>query len=221
VVADEVEFKAILARKEGMTQVYDENGAVIPVTVLTAGPCVITQVKTKDGDGYHAVQLGFIDQKPQRLNKPQRIEAEKRGVPPKRVLREVRLPDAPDKSVGDLVQCDWFAAGDVVDVVGRCKGRGFMGGVRAWNFSGKRQTHGNMDQRGPGAIGNHQFPGRVFKGKKMATRWGGERITSKNHDVVAVQPETNTLLVRGSIPGSNSGLVLVRTARSKKYVPKG
>lgn len=220
-MAEATEFKAILARKEGMSQVYDESGNVVPVTVLTAGPCVVTAIKTADQDGYNALQLGFIDQKPQRLNKPQRVEAEKRGVPPKRVLREVRLPEASERQVGEVVGCDWFAAGDVVDVVGRCKGRGFMGGVRAWNFSGKRQSHGNMDQRGPGAIGMHQFPGRVLKGKKMPTRWGGERITSKNHAVVAVQPETNTLLVKGSIPGTKTGLVLVRTARSKVYVPKG
>jgi len=220
-MADATEFKAILARKEGMSQVFDENGAMVPVTVLTAGPCVVTQVKSQDSDGYDALQMGFIDQKPQRLSKPQRVEAEKRGVPPKRVLREVRLPQPPEKTVGEVLQCDWFAPGDVVDVVGRCKGRGFQGGVRAWNFSGKRQTHGNMDQRGPGAIGMHQFPGRVLKGKKMPVRWGGERITSKNHWVVAVQPETNTLLVRGSIPGSRSDIVLVRTARSKVYVPKG
>ena len=220
-MADEIEFKAILARKEGMSQVFDENGSVVPVTVLTAGPCVVTQVKSLDSDGYNALQLGFIDQKPQRLRKPQRVEAEKRGVPPKRLLREFRLPGASERVVGDEIKCDWFEAGDVVDVIGHCKGRGFSGSVRAWNFAGKRQTHGNMDQRGPGAIGMHQYPGRVLKGKKMPVRWGGERITSKNHAIVAVQADSNTLLVRGSIPGSKSGILLIKTARSRVYVPKG
>ncbi len=220
-MAEDVEFKAILARKEGMSQVFDENGNVVAVTVLTAGPCVVTQMKAKDTDGYDSVQMGFLAQKPQRLAKPQRIEAEKRGVPATRLLREVRTPGPLDRNVGDELKCDWFVPGDKVDIVGECKGRGFMGGVRAWNFAGKRRSHGNMDQRGPGAIGMHTYPGRVLKGKRMPTHWGGERITSKNHAVVAVQPETNTLLVKGSIPGSRGGVVLLRTARSQVYVPKG
>ena len=219
-VKNTVEFKAILARKEGMTQVFDENGSVVPVTVLTAGPCVVSQVKTSEKDGYDAIQLGFIDQKPQRLNKPQRVEFEKRGIPAKRVLREVRTPGASSLEQGATVGADTFESGDVVDIVGHCKGRGFQGGIRAWNFKGKRQSHGNMNQRGPGAIGMHTRPGRVFKGKRMPTHWGGERITSKNHPVIAVQGE-DRLLVKGSVPGSRGSIVLVRTARSQVYVPKG
>ena len=220
-MAEQVTFKAILARKQGMSQVFDENGHVVVVTVLTAGPCVVSQVKTDDTDGYNAVQLGFMDQKPQRMNKPQRVEAEKRGVPCKKMLKEVRTPGPFEASVGDEIKCDLFEAGDVVDIVGRSKGRGFSNAIRAWNFSGKRQTHGNMDQRGPGAIGQHQFPGRVLKGKKMATRWGNERITSKNHPIVGADAEQNTLLVKGTVPGPRGGLLVVRTARSKVYVPKG
>lgn len=217
----DVKFKALLARKEGMSQIFDENGKVIPVTVLTVGPCVVSQVKSARSDGYNAVQMGFLDQKPQRMNKPQRVEAEKRGVGPKKILREVRTPGEPEHAVGDVLKVDTFEPGDVVDVIGHCKGRGFQGTIRSWNFKGKRQSHGNMNQRGPGSIGMHTEPGRVLKGKKMATHWGGEQITSKNHSVVAVQPDTDTILVKGSIPGSRSGIVLIKTARSRCYVPKG
>ncbi len=215
-----VPYKAILARKEGMTQIFDDKGQVVPVTVLKAGPCVVTQVKSPESDGYHAMQVGFIDQKPQRLNKPQRVEAEKRKVPPKRLLREIRLDGAPESKVGDQIKCDVFAAGDVVDVVGATKGRGFTGVMRAWNFKHKPRSRGNMNVRGPGSIGMRTWPGRVLKGKRMATHWGGERVTVKNLRVVAVQPEADTLLVSGSVPGTDDGVVFVQTARSKRRMAR-
>jgi large subunit ribosomal protein L3 len=207
-------YKAILARKEGMSQVFDEKGRVVPVTVLKAGPCVVMQVKTKDSDGYHALQVGFLDQKPRRLAKPQRIEAEKRKVPAKRAVREIRLDAPPEKKVGDEIRCDVFAAGDRVDVVGWSKGRGFTSAFRMWNFRHKPRTRGSMNMRGPGSIGMRTWPGRVLKGKRMARRWGNERVTVKNLSVIAVQPENDVLLVSGAVPGTDDGIVFVRTARS-------
>jgi large subunit ribosomal protein L3 len=215
-VADAKPYQAILARKEGMTQIFDEKGQVVPVTVLKAGPCVVMQVKTPESDGYHALQVGFVDQKAQRLNKPQRVEAEKRKVAAKKVVREIRLDVASDKKVGDQIKCDVFAAGDVVDVVGRTKGRGFTGVMKAWNFKHKARSRGNMNVRGPGSIGMRTWPGRILKGKRMATQWGGERVTVKNLRVVAVQPEQDVLLVSGALPGHDDAVVFVRTARSAR-----
>ena len=213
-MADAVPYKAILARKEGMTQLFNEKGQIVPVTVLKAGPCVVMQVKTKASDGYDALQVGFLDQKTQRLKKPQRVEAEKRKVAAKRVVREIRLDTPSDRKVGDQIKCDEFAAGDKIDVSGNTKGRGFTGVMRAWNFKHKPRSRGNMNVRGPGSIGMRTWPGRVLKGKRMATHWGGERVTVKNLKVVAVQPEQDTLLVTGCVPGTDDGIVFVRTARS-------
>lgn len=215
-MAEAVPGKAILARKEGMTQLFDEKGQVVPVTVLKAGPCVVMQVKTRDSDGYDALQVGFLDQKLQRLNKPQRVEAEKRNVAPKRVVREIRLGAPSDRKVGDQIRCDVFAAGDQVDVIGVAKGRGFTSAMKAYNFTHKARTRGNMNVRGPGSIGMRTWPGRILKGKRMATQWGGERVTVKNLRIVAVQPEQDTLLVSGCVPGTDDGIVYVRIARSSR-----
>jgi len=178
------------------------------------------QVKTSESDGYHVLQVGFLDQKFLRINKLQRIEAEKRKVPSKRVVREIRLDGPSDRKVGDEIKCDTFAPGDVVDVIGNTKGRGFVGVMVAWNFKHKPRTRGSMNMRGPGSIGMRAYPGRVLKGKRMATHWGGERITSKNHRVVAVQPESATMLVAGSVPGTDDGVVYVQTARSVRRLAK-
>jgi large subunit ribosomal protein L3 len=218
-VAEPAPYKAILARKEGMTQLFDEKGQVVPVTVLKAGPCVVMQVKTKESDGYHALQVGFLDQKAQRLAKPQRVEAEKRKVGAKKHVHEIRLDGASDTRVGDAIKCDVFAAGDVIDVIGRTKGRGFTGAMKMWNFTHKARSRGNMNVRGPGSIGMRTWPGRILKGKRMARQWGGERVTVKNLRVVAVQPEQDTLLVSGAVPGFDDGIVCVRSARSaRKFV---
>ncbi|MBM4013362.1 MAG: 50S ribosomal protein L3 [Planctomycetes bacterium] len=199
-----------------MTQLFDEKGQVVPVTVLKAGPCVVTQVKTPENDGYHALQVGFIDQKPRRLAKPQRVEAEKRKVAAKRILREIRLAAPADRKVGDEIKCDVFQVGDFVDVVGHTKGRGFTGVMRAWNFGHKPRSRGNMNVRGPGSIGMRTWPGRILKGKRMATQWGGERVTVKNLRVMAVQVESNSLLVKGAVPGTDDGVVYVQLARSTR-----
>ncbi len=219
-MAEAVAYKAILARKEGMTQLFDEKGQVVPVTVLKAGPCVITQVKTKASDGYDALQVGFLDQKAQRLNKPQRVEAEKRKVGAKKMLREIRLDTASELKVGDSIKCDIFQPGDLVDVIGAAKGRGFCGVMTAWNFGHKPSTRGSMNVRGPGSIGMRTWPGRVLRGKRMATQWGNERITVKNLRVVAVQPDQDTLLVKGAVPGTDDGVVFVQIARSVRKFSK-
>jgi large subunit ribosomal protein L3 len=215
-VAEAVPGKAILARKEGMTQLFDDKGQVVPVTVLKAGPCVVTQVKTPESDGYHALQVGFLDQKPQRLAKPQRIEAEKRKVAAKKILREIRMSAATDRKVGDEIKCDVFKVGDFVDVIGHTKGRGFQGVMTAWNFSHKARSRGNMNVRGPGSIGMRTWPGRILRGKRMATHWGGERVTVKNLRVMAVQPDSDSLLVKGAVPGTDDGVVYVQLARSAR-----
>lgn len=219
-MADAVPYKAILARKEGMTQLFDEKGQIVPVTVLKAGPCIITQVKTKESDGYHALQVGFLAQKAQRLNKPQRVEAEKRKVGAQKMLREIRLDVASEQKVGDAIKCDVFKPGDLVDVIGAAKGRGFQGVMRAWNFGHKPRSRGNMNVRGPGAIGMRTWPGRILRGKRMATHWGTERITVKNLRVIAVQPEHDTLLVKGAVPGTDDGIVFVQLARSVRRFAK-
>lgn len=213
-MADAVPYKAILARKEGMAQLFDEKGQIVPVTVLKAGPCVVTQVKTRESDGYFALQVGFLDQKAQRLAKPQRVEAEKRKVGAKKLLREIRLDGPSERKVGEEIKCDVFQAGDVVDVIGKSKGRGFQGVMTVWNFGHKPRSRGNMNVRGPGSIGMRTWPGRVLKGKRMARHWGDERVTVKNLRVVAVQPEQDTLLVRGAVPGFNDAIVCVQLARS-------
>lgn len=219
-MADAVPYKAILARKEGMTQLFDEKGQIVPVTVLKAGPCIITQVKTKESDGYHALQVGFLAQKAQRLNKPQRVEAEKRKVGAQKMLREIRLDVASEQKVGDSIKCDVFKPGDLVDVIGAAKGRGFSGVMTAWNFGHKPRSRGNMNVRGPGAIGMRTWPGRILRGKRMATHWGTERITVKNLRVIAVQPEHDTLLVKGAVPGTDDGIVFVQLARSVRRFAK-
>ncbi|MSR45883.1 MAG: 50S ribosomal protein L3 [Planctomycetes bacterium] len=203
-----------------MTQVFDDKGKIVPVTVLKAGPCVVTQVKTRESDGYDALQVGFIDQKAQRLNKPQRVEAEKRKVAAKRVVSEIRLDTPSDRKVGDEIKCDVFQVGDLVDVIGHAKGRGFTGVMRAWNFGHKSRSRGCMNMRGPGSIGMRTWPGRVLKGKRMATHWGGERITVKNLRVISVQTATDSLLVKGAVPGTDDGVVFVQLARSVRPFAK-
>lgn len=219
-MAEAVPYKAILARKEGMTQVFDDKGQMVPVTVLKAGPCVVMQVKTPDSDGYHALQVGFLDQKAQRVRKPQRIEAEKRKVATKKVTREIRMDSPSDKKVGDEIKCDVFQTGDLVDVIGHTKGRGFCGVMTAWNFGHKPRSRGNMNVRGPGSIGMRTWPGRILRGKRMATHWGTERVTLKNLRVVAVLPATDSLLVKGAVPGTDDGIVFVQLARSSRRFAK-
>jgi large subunit ribosomal protein L3 len=202
----------IIGRKLGMTQLFDDDGTVTPVTVIKAGPCIVVQKKTVNTDGYDAVQLGLVEDKPpRRVNKPTEGHFRRAGVPPTRVLREVRI-EASDEatSVGDKVLVDMFTENDLVDVIGKSKGRGFAGFVKRHGFGGGRATHGSMFHRAPGGIGASAYPSRVFKGTKMAGHMGDERKTVKNLRVVAVDAANNLLMVRGALPGPTGGYVLIK-----------
>jgi large subunit ribosomal protein L3 len=203
-------IQGIIGRKLGMTQVFDDTGVVHPVTVVEAGPCVVTQVKTPETDGYSALQLGFGLDK--RLNKPEQGHRRASGFM-SRTLREVQVDDPATFDVGQVVNCDVFETGELVDVTGTSKGRGFQGGMKRHGFRGGPKTHGQSDRsRAPGSIGSSATPGRVFKGLKMAGHMGHERVTVQNVKIVRVDPERNLLLIEGSVPGPNEGLLIIRRA---------
>lgn len=208
-------MKGIIGRKLGMTQIFDETGIAIPVTAIEVGPCYVTQVKTRETDGYAAVQLGFEEVESRKLNLPQRGHLKSVGRD-LRVLREFRVNDPSEYEVGQAIQADIFAVGQHVDVVGKTKGRGFAGAIKRHGFHGGSKTHGQTDRaRATGAIGACTWPGRVWKGKKMPGHMGNARKTSQNVEVVLADPERNLLLVMGSVPGPNGGLVLVQEARKR------
>jgi len=203
-------FPGLIARKLGMTQIFNGEGRLCGVTVLEAGPCVVTQVKTRDRDGYDALQLGFGRVK--RLNRP--VRGHLKGLPPVRWLREFRLSEPVEYKRGDVLDVTLFRPGDVVNVTGVSKGRGFAGVVKRHGFGGGPKTHGQSDRhRAPGSIGSTTFPGRVYKGKRMAGHMGCERVTVKNLEVVRVDPERHLIMVKGGVPGSRNGLVLIHSAR--------
>jgi len=204
-------IKGILGKKLGMTQVFAADGTRIPVTVVEAGPCHVIQKKTVDSDGYNAVQVGFGPKKAQRVNKPMMGHFKKAGQGAYAFLREFRADNVDDLNVGDEISCgSIFAAGDIIDVVGNSKGKGFQGVIKRWNFAGGRSTHGSMFHRAPGSIGASAWPSRVFKGKKMAGQMGNETVTTQNLKVVDVRPEQNLILVKGAIPGPKNGLVVLK-----------
>jgi len=202
----------IIGKKLGMTQLFDEDGTVTPVTVIKAGPCIVVQKKTVNTDGYNAVQLGLVEEKPpRRVNKPTEGHFKRAGVPPTRVLREVRIePSDEATSVGDKILVDIFNENDLVDVIGKSKGRGFAGFMKRHGFHGGRASHGSMFHRAPGGIGASAYPSRVFKGTKMAGHMGDERKTIKNLRVVAVDAENNLLMIRGALPGPTGAYVLIK-----------
>ena len=203
-------IQGLIGRKLGMTQIFDDRGLVHPVTVIEAGPCVVTQLKTEERDGYQAVQLGFGLSK--RLNRPEQGHRRESGFM-SRTLREMPADDVSEFSVGDVLKADVFETGERVDVVGTSKGRGFQGGVKRHGFAGGPKTHGQSDRlRAPGSIGSSATPGRVLKGMRMAGHMGHERVTVQNLEVMRVDPERNLLLIKGSVPGPNKGLVMVRRA---------
>ena len=205
--------KGVLGEKLGMTQVWDENNRVVPVTVVKAGPCVVTQVRTPDSDGYSAVQLGFGAVDPRRVNKPDAGHFAKAGVAPRRHLVELRTSDATDYTLGQEVGADTFAAGEIVDVTATTKGKGFAGTMKRHGFSGVGASHGaHRNHRKPGSIGATTTPGRVFKGLKMAGRMGGDRVTTLNLTLHAVDLEKGLLLIKGAVPGPKGQLVFVRNA---------
>ena len=202
----------ILGRKLGMTQVFAADGSVVPVTVLKAGPCVVVQRKTKETDGYEAVQLGLVEfVKPRRVNKPLTGHFKKNNVPPLRLLREIRLADPQEAAKpGDKVLVEQvFQPEDTVDVIGVSKGRGWAGVVRRHHFRGGPASHGSMSHRAPGSIGASSYPSRVWPGQRMAGHLGNQRVTARNLQVVQVDPEEHLLLVKGAVPGANGGYVMI------------
>ena len=202
-------LQGFLGKKIGMTQIFREDGRVVPVTVVEAGPCVVTQVKTKDTDGYEAVQLGFGDVK--RRNKPQAGHLKNSRL--SRYLREVSTDDTSEFEVGQTIGVDIFDQGEKVDVIGTSKGRGFAGVMKRWNFGGGPRTHGQSDRaRAPGSIGGGTTPGKVYKGLKMAGHMGNRRITVKGLEIVEIDAERNLLLIKGGIPGATNSLVMIRRA---------
>lgn len=205
--------KAILGKKLGMTQIFTDNGLVVPVTVVEAGPCFVTQIKTLENDGYSSVQLAFGDIREKLVNKPLLGQFKKAEISPKRFIREYRLDNLKNLKLGDKITCDIFEEGELVDVTGKTKGHGFSGTIKRWNFHRHRMSHGGGPvHRHVGSIGAATFPAKVFKGKKMPGRYGNENVTVQNLKIVRVDAERNVLLIKGAIPGVKGCLVSVKSA---------
>jgi large subunit ribosomal protein L3 len=209
----------IIGRKVGMTQVFDADGTVHPATVLKAGPCVVVQAKTAQTDGYEAVQLGLVEERPAKVGKPIAGHYKKANVPPTRVRREVKIVSGAEApKTGDQILCSIFADGERVDVIGEGRGKGFQGVVKRHHFGGGAATHGSMFHRAPGSIGASSFPSRVVKGMRAAGRMGGGRITTRNLKVLRVDADNHLLIVEGSVPGAPAGYVLIRKAVAAKRI---
>ena len=206
-------IQGLIGRKLGMTQVFDDSGVVHPVTVVETGPCVVTQLRTMEKDGYEAVQLGFGISK--RLNRPEQGHRRGSGYM-SRTLREVKADNLADHTVGEVINADTFSNGEIVDITGTSKGRGFQGGVKRHGFAGGPKTHGQSDRhRAPGSIGSSATPGRVFKGLRMAGHMGHETVTVQNLQVIRVDPDRNLLFIKGSVPGPRNGELIIRRAVKK------
>lgn len=212
----------ILGRKIGMTRLFRNDGRIIPVTVIEAGPCNVLQVKTKEKDGYDSVQLGFVDKKEKAANKPDSGRFKKINIPPKRFIRELRIAPEQKIELGQQIKVDLFAPGDAVDVTGTSIGKGFQGGVKRWHWKGGPKTHGSMSHRRPGSIGSSTDPSRVFKGHHLPGRMGGDRITVQNLEVVKVDPENNLLVVEGAVPGPKKSFLVIKKAKklAKAKIPQ-
>ena len=205
--------KGLIGKKIGMTQIFDEAGKVIPVTVVEAGPCVVTQIKTMENDGYEAIQVGFGDVKVSRVNKPMKGHFDKADVAPKKTLKEFRLESIDGIEVGNILKADTFEVGEIVDVKGTSKGHGTAGAIKRWNFSRLRMTHGTgPNHRHAGSLGACSSPSRVFKGKKMAGHYGHEAVTVQNLKVAKVDAENNLIAIKGAIPGPKGGIVVIADA---------
>ncbi len=203
-------IQGILGRKLGMTRLFDETGAATATTIVECGPCFVTQIRTLDQDGYEAVQLGYEQVRPNKLNSPQRGHL-KDGVPPVRVLREVPVTDLEEVTLGDRIDVGMLRQGERIDVVGTSKGKGFAGVIKRHHFRGGPKTHGQSDRwRAPGSIGSGTTPGRVMKGMRMAGHMGDERVTVQNLEVLRVDPERNLIAIRGAIPGPRGGLIMIK-----------
>ena len=208
-------MQGLMGKKLGITQIFAPDGTAIPVTIVQAGPCLVVQRKTKSIDGYEAVQLGFVEAKPTKENKPSAGHFKKAGVPSTRVRREVKVKAGEGDAAkpGDIVNVSIFADGERVDVIGTSKGKGFQGVMKRHNFRGGRASHGSMFHRAPGSIGSSSFPSRVFPGMRMAGRMGGERVTVKNLQVVKIDEEKNLLYIRGAVPGGPNAYVAIQRAK--------
>ncbi len=208
-------LKGLIGKKIGMTQIFDNDGVAIPVTIIEAGPCYVTQVRTPETDGYSAIQLGFEEVKPKRLAGGEMGHLKRINLPPLKFLREFRVK-VPEVNEGDKVTVDIFATGEKVDVIGTSKGKGFQGGVKRYHFRGGPKTHGQSDRhRAPGSRGSGTTPGRVYKGSRGAGHMGDDRVTASSLKVVLVDAERNLIGVRGSVPGAKGGLVLIQEARKQ------
>ena len=206
-------MEGILGRKLGMTQIYVEDGTAIPVTVIQAGPCLVVQRKTAENDGYEAVQIGLVEERPAKVRQPQAGHFRKAGVAPSRRLAEFPLSPGEEAKPGDEVKASIFAEKEWVDVAGTSKGKGYQGVVKRHGFAGGRATHGSMFHRAPGSIGASAYPSRVFPGMKSGGRMGGERVTAKNLQIVKIDAERNLIYVRGAVPGPKSGYLAIRRAK--------
>ena len=205
--------KGLIGKKIGMTQIFDEAGNVVPVTVVEAGPCTVTQIKTMENDGYEAIQVGFGDVKVSRVNEPMKGHFDKADVAPKKTLKEFRLDSIDGIEVGNILKADTFEVGEVVDVKGTSKGHGTAGAIKRWNFSRLRMTHGTgPNHRHAGSLGACSSPSRVFKGKKMAGHYGHETVTVQNLKIAKVDAENNLIAIKGAIPGPKGGIVVIADA---------
>lgn len=206
----------ILGRKIGMTQVFTPEGEVVPVTVIESGPCSVLQVKTKEQDGYSAIQLGFGDKKDSKVNKPLREKFKKVKVTPKRFIKEIRVLNPKEYQVGQNIDVALFNPGDFVDIEGRSIGRGFQGGVKRWHWSGGPKSHGSMSHRAPGSIGASAYPSRVYKGHHLPGHMGNQKVTAQNLEVIKVDKDNNLLAVRGLVPGHKNTYLVIKKAKKKK-----
>jgi large subunit ribosomal protein L3 len=214
-------LKGIIGRKLGMTQVFGEDGNVIPVTVIEAGPCAVVQIKTQEKEGYNALQFGFLKKKPQRVNRPLTGHQQKSGAGPFYVLKEFRVDEIGEYTVGQEITLAAFAVGDRVDITGTSKGKGFAGVIKRHGFHGSPGSHGTHEYfRHGGSIGAHSYPGRTFPGTRMPGLFGNSRVTAQNLTIFDIKPERNLLLVRGAIPGSINSIVIVRESVKKQRTPK-
>ena len=204
-----------IGKKLGMTQLFVEGGSVVPVTVIEAGPCPVVQIKTSEKDKYDAIQLGFADKKEKNVTKPLVGHFKKAGMKPKRYLKESRMENISDYSIGQILSVDIFEKGDIVDVVGINKGKGFAGVVKRWGFHGGKKTHGSRGLRIPGSIGTSATPSRVVKGKKMPGQMGNVKCTVQNLEVVDVRSEQNQLFIKGAVPGASNSIVFIKKEKKK------
>ncbi|HUT85153.1 MAG TPA: 50S ribosomal protein L3 [Thermodesulfobacteriota bacterium] len=200
----------LIGRKLGVSQVFADSGEVIPVTVIEAGPCVVVQKKTQDKDGYNALQVGFLEREEKKTNRPLKGHFAKEGTKAFAVLKEFTLPDVEGYQSGQEIKVDIFSAGELVDVIGTSKGKGFAGGVKRWGFRGGPATHGSMFHRAPGSVGASAYPSRVLKGKRLPGHLGNAQVTAKNLQVVDVRSERNLILIKGAVPGARRSIVLIK-----------